>query len=74
MFYESQAMSDNTNSWENVQWEKKTAQDIAKDRYRFDGERYSFRGTAHNGADDWIPQQISLFAFPKGDMQNPLPQ
>jgi hypothetical protein len=53
------------------QWENKTQAELAADRYRFNGERYSFRGTATWGPDDWIPQEVSLFAFPKESMLNP---
>lgn len=61
-------MSDNTKTQYEIELEK-----LVKDRYRFGGERYSLRGTNHWGTDDWIPQQTSLFAFPKSDMQNPEP-
>lgn len=61
------------NSDNGEQWEKKTQKQMARDRYRFGGERYGFRGRSNCGPDDWIPQVSGLYAFPQGDMQNPEP-
>ena len=51
-------------------WEKKTKEEINRNRYRFTGERYGLRGTTHNGPSDWIPQKSGLYAFPKSDTTN----
>jgi len=52
--------------------EQKTPQQIASDKYKYGGERYGFRGNNHWGPDDWIPQVSGLYAFPKGDIENPV--
>ena len=53
--------------------EQKTPQQIAADRYKYGGERYGFRGTSASRQYNIIPQVSGLYAFPKGDMQNPEP-
>lgn len=51
-------------------WDKKTPEEIAKDKYRFTGERYGFRGNCISQYSDWIPQLIGLYAFPSKDDKN----
>lgn len=51
-------------------WEKQTAEQRRKNKYRFGGERYGFRGNCISQFDDYIPQTTGLYAFPKGDMQD----
>ena len=51
---------------------KKTQANIAltkkqRDKYQYSGYKYGLRGTAHYGPDDYIPQERSLYAFPKED-------
>jgi hypothetical protein len=38
--------------------------------YRFEGFRYGLRAPDAYGPNDIIPEQPSLFAFPKGDDNN----
>jgi hypothetical protein len=52
---------------DNGKWENKTEEEIIKNQYRFNGERYSLRGTAHELGDDIIPQAKGLYAYPKSD-------
>lgn len=40
---------------------------IEEDRYRFGGFKYSLRSPDKYGPNDIIPQDSSLYAFPKGD-------
>ena len=54
----------------NGQWENKDKDDMARANYRFGGERYGLRGTAHHLGDDYIPQINSLYPFPAGDAQD----
>ena len=51
-------------------WEKKTTEEVNKDKYRFNGERYGFRGSTNDRVDDRIPQVKGLYAFPDGDAQD----
>lgn len=39
--------------------------EIAKNRYRFGGFRYGFRGPSTCGPDDIIPELPGLFAYPR---------
>ena len=38
---------------------------INADRYRFGGYRYSLRGTDRHGPDDYIPEEESLYPYPR---------
>lgn len=51
----------------NGKWEKKTEAELINDQYRFNGERYSLRGVAHELGDDIIPEAKGLYAYPKAD-------
>jgi hypothetical protein len=55
---------------DNGQWEKKSAEQIFRDKYRFTGERYGFRGVSSSIPSDWIPQIKGLYAFPEQDNIN----
>ena len=42
-----------------------------KDRYRFSGERYSFRNANGSRAGEYIPQFLGFYAFPAGNKKTP---
>jgi hypothetical protein len=60
-------MVDTINNSDSGKWENKTEADLLKDKYRFNGERYSLKGTAHELGDDIIPEAKGLYPFPKID-------
>jgi len=43
---------------------------LERDRYRFGGFRYSFRGPAHSMSDQIIPELPSLYAYPRIELQS----
>ena len=44
-----------------------TTTTLNPDIYRFEGFRYGLRGTAASGSDEIIPEETSLYTFPRGD-------
>ena len=54
---------------DNAQSEESAQEKLARDRYRFEGIRYSLQGSSTNGPSEFVPEIISLFAFPR-----PLPK
>lgn len=55
---------------QNGQWEKKSKKEIDKAKYRFTGERYSFRGVSGTRISDYVPQIKGLYGFPTEDEEN----
>jgi hypothetical protein len=55
---------------DNSKAENLTPEEINKNKYRFNGERYSFKGVDHFADPNIVPQLTGFFAFPKDDMQN----
>jgi hypothetical protein len=43
---------------------------LEKDRYRFGGFRYSFRGPSMSMSDQIIPELPSLYAYPRVGLQS----
>jgi len=44
-----------------------TTTTLSSDAYRFSASRYGLRGTEKHGPDDIIPEDSSLYTFPKKD-------
>lgn len=47
--------------------EEQQERQLAADRYRFGGFKYTLRAPSCYGPNDIIPQEKGLYAFPKGD-------
>jgi len=45
--------------------DKEKREKLERSRYRFEGVRYSMRGPSTSGSLDMIPQNVSLYAFPR---------
>lgn len=58
-------MQDNSKKSKQVLDQQENQQE--KNIYRFNGLRYSLRGTDHHGPDEIIPIEKSLLTFPKKD-------
>lgn len=51
------------------QWEKRNEKEKLRNKDRFNGARYGFRGTEHSAPDNIIPQLTGMYPFPKDDDQ-----
>ena len=50
--------------------ENLSQEEIAKNKYRFNGERYSIKGVDHSDDPNIVPQLTGFYSFPKDDAQN----